>query len=153
MAVHAPSIDVRSENDRDQRPSTRESRSLPRHRPKAHVGDPAYDPWSLVAQLGWPFRLPDATRVVLERIRRLAGRLDLPPERIAAWGAARDFPRRPVGGVGGKRCPRSEMGSLGDNHRADVELIATGPFRGWPLTPLKPSFVRRHCPRYWTETG
>ena len=26
--------------------------------PKPMLGDPAYDPWSLVAQLDWPFRLP-----------------------------------------------------------------------------------------------
>jgi streptomycin 6-kinase len=58
--------------------------------PKPMVGDPAYDPWSLVAQLDWPFRLPDAARVVPERIRHLAARLDLAPERIAAWGVARD---------------------------------------------------------------
>ena len=58
--------------------------------PKPMVGDPAYDPWSLVAQLDWPIRLPDAARVVLPLIRRLAERLDLPAERIAAWGIARD---------------------------------------------------------------
>lgn len=58
--------------------------------PKPMVGDPAYDPWSLVAQLDWPFRLPDAPSVVPARIRRLAERLDLPAERIAAWGVARD---------------------------------------------------------------
>jgi streptomycin 6-kinase len=58
--------------------------------PKPMLGDPAYDPWSLVAQLDWPFRLPDAARVVHQRIRRLAERLDLSPERIAAWGVARD---------------------------------------------------------------
>ena len=32
----------------------------------------------------------DAARVVHQRIRRLAERLDLSPERIAAWGVARD---------------------------------------------------------------
>lgn len=58
--------------------------------PKPMVGDPAYDPWSLVAQLDWPFRHADAARVVLQRIGRLAELLDLPPERIAAWGVARD---------------------------------------------------------------
>jgi len=58
--------------------------------PKPMAGDPAYDPWSLVAQLGWPFRSPDAARVVRTRIRQLAERLDLPAERIAAWGIARD---------------------------------------------------------------
>jgi streptomycin 6-kinase len=58
--------------------------------PKPMVGDPAYDPWSLVAQLDWPFRLTDAARVVPQRIRRLAESLDLAPERIAAWGVARD---------------------------------------------------------------
>lgn len=58
--------------------------------PKPMVGDPAYDPWSLVAQLDWPFRLPDAANVVSRRIRWLGERLDLPAERIAAWGVARD---------------------------------------------------------------
>ncbi len=58
--------------------------------PKPMVGDPAYDPWSLVAQLDWPFRLGDAGRVVLARIDWLAGELDLPAQRIAAWGVARD---------------------------------------------------------------
>jgi streptomycin 6-kinase len=58
--------------------------------PKPMVGDPAYDPWSLVAQLDWPFRLADAARIVPQRICRLAESLDLAPERIAAWGVARD---------------------------------------------------------------
>ncbi len=58
--------------------------------PKPMVGDPAYDPWSLVAQLEWPFREPDAAAVVQGRIRWLAERLDLLPERVAAWGVARD---------------------------------------------------------------
>jgi streptomycin 6-kinase len=58
--------------------------------PKPLVGDPAYDPWQLVAQLGWPFRQADAATVVWQRIRRLARLLDLAPERIAAWGVARD---------------------------------------------------------------
>ena len=58
--------------------------------PKPMVGDPAYDPWPLVAQLDWPFRLPDAARVVPQRIRQIAERLDVPAERIAAWGITRD---------------------------------------------------------------
>jgi streptomycin 6-kinase len=58
--------------------------------PKPMVGDPSYDPWSLVAQLDWPFRLADAAVVVRQRIGRLAELLGLPPERIAAWGVARD---------------------------------------------------------------
>jgi len=58
--------------------------------PKPMVGDPAYDPWPLVAQLGWPFRVPDAGSVVWHRTRRLAELLDVPAERIAAWGIARD---------------------------------------------------------------
>jgi streptomycin 6-kinase len=58
--------------------------------PKPMVGDPAYDPWSLVAQLDWPFRAAEAASVVPQRIRRLAELLDLSPERIAAWGIARD---------------------------------------------------------------
>jgi len=58
--------------------------------PKPMLGDPAYDPWSLVAQVGWPFRRGDAGTVVPERIRRLADQLGLSAERIAAWGVARD---------------------------------------------------------------
>jgi len=58
--------------------------------PKPMVGDPAFDPWSLVAQLDWPFRAADATKVVPQRIRQRAEVLDLSPERIAAWGVARD---------------------------------------------------------------
>ena len=58
--------------------------------PKPMVGDPAYDPWSLVAQLDWPFRLHDAERVVVSRVGWLAGALNLPAQRIAAWGIARD---------------------------------------------------------------
>lgn len=58
--------------------------------PKPMLGDPAYDPWSLVAQVGWPFRRADAGRVVPDRIRRLASQLELPAQRIAAWGIARD---------------------------------------------------------------
>ena len=33
--------------------------------PKPMVGDPAYDPWSLVARLDWPYRLAEAERVVI----------------------------------------------------------------------------------------
>jgi streptomycin 6-kinase len=58
--------------------------------PKPMVGDPAYDPWPLVAQLDSPFRLPDASRVVTGRVRLLAERLEISGERIAAWGVARD---------------------------------------------------------------
>lgn len=58
--------------------------------PKPMVGDPAYDPWPLVAQLGDPFQLDDAASEVAERIRQLAELLDLSAERIAAWGVARD---------------------------------------------------------------
>lgn len=58
--------------------------------PKPLVGDPAYDPWQLVAQLGWPLRREDAATLVWERIRRLSDLLDLVPERVAAWGVARD---------------------------------------------------------------
>ncbi len=58
--------------------------------PKPMIGDPSYDPWPLVAQLDWPFRFADAAVVVRQRIRRLAELLSLSPERIAAWGVARD---------------------------------------------------------------
>ena len=58
--------------------------------PKPMVGDPSYDPWSLVAQLDWPFQLADAAAVIRQRIGVLAELLNLPPERIAAWGVARD---------------------------------------------------------------
>lgn len=73
--------------------------------PKPMVGDPAYDPWSLVAQLDWPFRAADAANVVPQRIRQLAELFDLSPERIAAWGVARDVD-------GGLACGRRRRGML-----------------------------------------
>lgn len=58
--------------------------------PKPMVGDPAFDPWPLVSQLGWPLAGPEPTRVMGERTKALADQLDVPAERITAWGLARD---------------------------------------------------------------
>ncbi len=58
--------------------------------PKPMVGDPAFDPWSVVAQLDWPFRRADAAVEVPRRVQLFAERLGLEPQRIAAWGVARD---------------------------------------------------------------
>ena len=98
--------------------------------PKPMVGDPAYDPWSLVAQLDSPFRLPDVARrrPVAHPPARGAARPARGTDRCLGYRARR--PGRPVGSVGGKRWPRSEMDSLGDNHRADAELTAPGPLVG-----------------------
>ncbi|WP_306216000.1 aminoglycoside phosphotransferase family protein [Actinoplanes sp. RD1] len=50
--------------------------------PKPMIGDPAYDCWPLIEQLGDP-----AARAA--RVRLLAAELDLEPARIAAWCVAR----------------------------------------------------------------
>lgn len=58
--------------------------------PKPMIGDPAYDPWPLVTQIGWPGRRSDATSSYRHRLTTVAGRLGLPRERLAGWGIARD---------------------------------------------------------------
>ncbi|GAA0458870.1 aminoglycoside phosphotransferase family protein [Streptomyces olivaceiscleroticus] len=57
--------------------------------PKPMTGDPGYDLWPLVTQLDDPFAHPSPRAVLRDRLHRLADRLGEPPERMAAWGAAR----------------------------------------------------------------
>ncbi|WP_051871605.1 aminoglycoside phosphotransferase family protein [Streptomyces sclerotialus] len=57
--------------------------------PKPMTGDPGYDPWPLLTQLDDPFAHESPDKVLRARLRLLADRLGEPPERMAAWGAAR----------------------------------------------------------------
>lgn len=56
---------------------------------KPVVGDPAFDPWPLIAQLGDPWSQPDPAQVLLPSLRRVAGVLGARPLRIARWCAGR----------------------------------------------------------------
>ena len=117
--------------------------------PKPMVGDPAYDPWSLVAQLDWPFRLPDAgaRRPGAHPPARGAARPARGTDRCLGYRARR--PGRPVGGIAGKHWPRSEMDSLGGNHRGDAGLTASGSSVGRCL----PSSVRLGAPEVPFRAG
>jgi streptomycin 6-kinase len=55
--------------------------------PKPMVGDPAYDPWPLLEQIDDPFQHPRP--VLRDRVRLLAGELDLDAQRIVDWAIAR----------------------------------------------------------------
>ena len=57
--------------------------------PKPMRGDPAYDLWPLLEQVGDPFAAADPTAVLRTRSDLVAGLLDLDPGRVAAWGYAR----------------------------------------------------------------
>ncbi len=57
--------------------------------PKALLGDPAYDPWPLLEQVGEPWRSPDPVRTLGERVRLVAGRAGLDPAAVAGWALAR----------------------------------------------------------------
>jgi streptomycin 6-kinase len=57
--------------------------------PKPMLGDPAYDPWPLVTQLGDPFRDPDAGQVLAHRYELAAGLLGQSSPRLLAWSVAR----------------------------------------------------------------
>jgi streptomycin 6-kinase len=57
--------------------------------PKAMRGDPAYDPWPLLEQVGAPWRTPDPVRTLGARVRLVADRVGLPAAPVAAWSAAR----------------------------------------------------------------
>ena len=56
---------------------------------KPMIGDAAYDPEPLLDQLGDPFSATDAARVVRARYRFFADLVDVPAERMLAWGVAR----------------------------------------------------------------
>jgi streptomycin 6-kinase len=57
--------------------------------PKPMVGDPAYDPWPLLAQVDDPFTYPEPAAVTRQRVRLLAGELALDPARTLRWAVAR----------------------------------------------------------------
>jgi len=57
--------------------------------PKPMVGDAAYDPEPLLDQLGDPFAMTDAARILRARYRFFADLVDVPAERMLAWGVAR----------------------------------------------------------------
>jgi streptomycin 6-kinase len=57
--------------------------------PKPMIGDPAYDPWPLLMQLGDPFAHPDAVPVLRARIGLVADELGIDPQRIVLWAVAR----------------------------------------------------------------
>lgn len=56
---------------------------------KPMVGDAAYDPPPLLQQLGDPFRDDDPVRIVRARYRQFGDLVQLPAERMLAWGVAR----------------------------------------------------------------
>ncbi|UQA91724.1 aminoglycoside phosphotransferase family protein [Streptomyces halobius] len=57
--------------------------------PKPMVGDPAYDPWPLLAQIDDPFGHPDPRPVLRERYALVADVLGEDPARLMAWAVAR----------------------------------------------------------------
>ncbi|MFA9446613.1 aminoglycoside phosphotransferase family protein [Egicoccus sp. AB-alg6-2] len=57
--------------------------------PKPMLGDPAYDPWPLVTQLGHPFTTADPVGVLRRRFRRFGDLVGAPADRLAAWSLAR----------------------------------------------------------------
>ncbi|MFC7406874.1 aminoglycoside phosphotransferase family protein [Georgenia alba] len=57
--------------------------------PKPMLGDPAYDPVPLIAQVADPFREEDVTGLLRARTAVVCGATGLDPARVAAWGLAR----------------------------------------------------------------
>lgn len=57
--------------------------------PKALRGDPAYDPWPLLEQVGAPWRTPDPVRALRDRLLLVAERAGLDAPAVAGWSLAR----------------------------------------------------------------
>jgi streptomycin 6-kinase len=57
--------------------------------PKPLVGDPAYDPWPLLAQTADPFREPSPASELRTRTRLVCAVAGLDRDRVAAWALAR----------------------------------------------------------------
>lgn len=57
--------------------------------PKALSGDPAYDVWPLLEQVGDPWRTPDPVRTLRDRLLLVADRAGLDPAGAARWSVAR----------------------------------------------------------------
>jgi streptomycin 6-kinase len=68
---------------------------------KPLTGDPAFDPWPLLAQVEDPFALPRPAAVLLERGKLLADALGLDPIRIFAWGVAKHVEMAVAASAGG----------------------------------------------------
>ncbi|GAA4286389.1 aminoglycoside phosphotransferase family protein [Georgenia daeguensis] len=57
--------------------------------PKPMVGDPAFDPWPLLTQVGEPFREESPAGLLRSRSRLVCAAAGLDPSRVAAWAMAR----------------------------------------------------------------
>ena len=57
--------------------------------PKPALGDPAFDPWPLLSQVGEPFAEDNPGGVLRVRLRALCAAAGLEPDRVAAWSMAR----------------------------------------------------------------
>ncbi len=57
--------------------------------PKPMIGDPAYDPWPMLTQMGSPFDDRAAAGVLRARYRLFAELVEEPAERLLAWSVAR----------------------------------------------------------------
>ena len=57
--------------------------------PKPLVGDPAYDLWPLITQVGEPYRAVDPARVLREHVNSAAAAAGVDASRVAAWSLAR----------------------------------------------------------------
>jgi streptomycin 6-kinase len=57
--------------------------------PKALRGDPPYDPWPLLEQVGEPRRTPDPVRTLRDRTRLVADCAGLVAVAVAGWALAR----------------------------------------------------------------
>lgn len=57
--------------------------------PKPMLGDPEYDLWPLISQVGAPFVQPDPARAVAEQLDLVVRRIGCDRERAARWGLAR----------------------------------------------------------------
>nr|WP_241732172.1 aminoglycoside phosphotransferase family protein [Galbitalea soli] len=57
--------------------------------PKPLLGDPAYDLWPLIAQLGHPFESHDPVATIRAHLERACRAAGCAPERVARWSRAR----------------------------------------------------------------
>lgn len=57
--------------------------------PKAVRGDPAYDPWPLLEQVGAPWRAPDPVRELRDRTALVSDRAGIDAAAVAGWSLAR----------------------------------------------------------------
>jgi streptomycin 6-kinase len=57
--------------------------------PKPLIGDPAFDLWPLIAQIGDPFSAPDPVARLRDNLLVACEAAEQDPLRVARWGAAR----------------------------------------------------------------